>query len=292
MFITDFAKFDRPATLHIGFQALSSFYEKNQYLPRPRHAGDAQTIITLAKEINSAAGGDTELDEKVLEQLAYQAIGDLSPMVAVIGGFVAQEVLKACTAKFHPMQQHMYFDSLESMPKQVPSEADCQPQNSRYDGQIVVFGKAFHEKITSARQFLVGSGAIGCEMLKNWSMMGLATGSQGVIHVTDLDTIEKSNLNRQFLFRSKDVGKFKAESAAAAVTEMNPELQGKIVAHQDRVGPETERVLFHLPSAFHWPFIETYGDEFFAELDGVTNALDNVMAREFPILVHLPSSAL
>ena len=158
-------------------------------------------------------------------------------MVAVIGGFVAQEVLKACTAKFHPMQQNFYFDSLESMPKEVPSEADCQPLDSRYDGQIAVFGKAFHAKIAATKQFLVGSGAIGCEMMKNWSMMGLATGPEGVIHVTDLDTIEKSNLNRQFLFRPKDVGKFKAESAAAA----DPELKGKIIAHQDRVGPETER---------------------------------------------------
>lgn len=161
-------------------------------------------------------------------------------MVAVIGGFVAQEVLKACSAKFHPMVQSMYFDSLESLPTELPTEADCQPLGSRYDGQIAVFGKIFQQKIADTRQFLVGSGAIGCEMLKNWSMMGLATGPKGVIHVTDLDTIEKSNLNRQFLFRPKDVGKFKAESAAAAVAEMNPDLKGKINAHQDRVGPETE----------------------------------------------------
>ena len=156
-------------------------------------------------------------------------------MVAVIGGFVAQEVLKACTAKFHPMQQSMYFDSLESLPTQLPSEAECQPTGSRHDGQIAVFGKTFQERIANERQFLVGSGAIGCEMLKNWAMMGLGTGSKGVIHVTDLDTIEKSNLNRQFLFRPKDVGKFKAESASAAVAVMNPELKGKIQVYQDRV---------------------------------------------------------
>ncbi|ORX36807.1 putative ubiquitin activating enzyme [Kockovaella imperatae] len=264
LFITDFAKFDRPATLHVGFLALSAFYEKNGHLPRPRSSSDASAVLALAKDIHKSNGGQDEVDEKIIETLAFQATGDLSPMVAVIGGFVAQEVLKACSAKFHPMQQSMYFDSLESLPHELPSEADCQPLGSRYDGQIAVFGKAFQEKINATKQFLVGSGAIGCEMLKNWSMMGLA--SQGVIHVTDLDTIEKSNLNRQFLFRPKDVGKFKAEVAAAAVAEMNPELKGKIISYQDRVGPETER---------------TYGDEFFAKIDGVTNALDNVLARQY-----------
>jgi len=77
---------------------------------------------------------------------------------------------------------------------------------SRYDGQIAVFGKDFQTKIADFREFLVGAGAIGCEMLKNWAMMGLGTGPRGKIHVTDMDTIEKSNLNRQFLFRPTDVG--------------------------------------------------------------------------------------
>jgi ubiquitin-activating enzyme E1 len=134
----------------------------------------------------------------------------------------------------------MYFDSLESLPAILPSEDECQPSGSRYDGQIAVFGKIFQENISNHRQFLVGSGAIGCEMLKNWSMIGLASGPKGKIYVTDLDTIEKSNLNRQFLFRPKDLGKFKAEVAAVAVADMNPDLHGKIVAKQDPVGPNTE----------------------------------------------------
>jgi len=110
----------------------------------------------------------------------------------------------------------------------------------------------------------VGSGAIGCEMLKNWSMLGLASGPRGVIHVTDLDTIEKSNLNRQFLFRAKDLGKFKAEVAAVAVADMNPDLKGKILAKQEPVGAATENI---------------YDDAFFDGIDGVTNALDNIKAR-------------
>lgn len=265
-FITDFAKWDRPATLHVGFQALSKYFEKNGKLPRPRNSEDAAAFIAIAKEIHSSASGEGDLDEKVLEALAFQASGDLSPMVAVFGGFVAQEVLKAVSAKFHPMQQNMYFDSLESLPTETPTEEDCQPTGSRYDGQIAVLGRKFQSKIASNKQFLVGSGAIGCEMLKNWSMMGLGTAPEGSIIVTDLDTIEKSNLNRQFLFRAKDVGKFKAESAAAAVAEMNPDLKGKITALQERVGPETEN---------------TFGDEFFGKIDCVTNALDNVMARQY-----------
>ncbi|KDN39754.1 ubiquitin-activating enzyme E1 [Tilletiaria anomala UBC 951] len=266
--ISDFAKFDRPPTLHAGWQALSAFWDREGRLPEPRSESDARIVLALAKEIFKAAGTEGELQENVVLELAKQARGDLSPMVAFVGGFVGQEVLKACSGKFHPLLQHMYVDSLESLPADTNKlpESDFAPLGTRYDAQIAVFGKGFQEKIGNARQFLVGAGAIGCEMLKNWAMMGLATGPQGAIHVTDMDTIEKSNLNRQFLFRPKDVGSFKADTAAAAVTEMNPDLKGKIVSHQNRVGPETEDV---------------YGDDFFEKLNGVTNALDNVQARQY-----------
>lgn len=43
-------------------------------------------------------------------------------------------------------------------------------------------------------------------MLKNFAMMGMGCGKDGHVYVTDMDSIEKSNLNRQFLFRSWDIG--------------------------------------------------------------------------------------
>lgn len=52
----------------------------------------------------------------------------------------------------------------------------------------------------------VGAGAIGCELLKNFAMIGLGASEDGHVTVTDMDFIEKSNLNRQFLFRSQDIG--------------------------------------------------------------------------------------
>lgn len=241
--ITDFAKFDRPAALHTGFQALSAFREKEGRLPMPRNASDAQQVVQLAQEIHTSAKQEGDLDAKLITELAYQATGDISPMVAVVGAFVAQEVMKACSGKFHPLHQALYIDSLESLPSnasELLTEQECAPQESRYDGQIAVFGKTFQRKIQENRQFLVGSGAIGCEMLKNWAMMGLATQGQGKIHITDLDTIEKSNLNRQFLFRARDLGKFKAEAAGRAVAEMNPDLTGRIDIHQTRVGEDSE----------------------------------------------------
>lgn len=274
--ITDFAKFDRPATLHAGFQALWQFHAEQQRFPRPRNVEDAAITISLAKKL------DADVDEKVLTELSYQATGNLAPVNAVIGGLVAQEVLKACSAKFHPVVQYTYFDSLESLPSTLPSEADCQPTGSRYDGQTAVFGKTFQEKIFNNRQFLVGAGAIGCEMLKNWSMIGLGSGPNGAIYVTDLDTIEKSNLNRQFLFRAKDLGDFKSAVAAAAVAEMNPDLKGHIESRQDPVGPDTERTFsLYFPLAKLTSEPDIYGERFFASIDGVTNALDNVKSRMF-----------
>jgi len=51
----------------------------------------------------------------------------------------------------------------------------------------------------------VGAGAIGCELLKNFAMMGLAAGPGGELAVADMDTVALSNLHRQLLYRSADI---------------------------------------------------------------------------------------
>jgi len=265
---SDYAKFDRPMQLHIGFQAVQQFQQAHGALPRPMNKEDAAEVFSIATKIAETYGdAKPELDQKLIDEVAFQATGYLSPMCALFGGMAAQEVLKSVSCKFGPIVQYMYFDSLESLPTSVTrSEETCKPLGTRYDGQIAVFGKEFQDKIANMKQFLVGAGAIGCEMLKNWALIGLGTGPKGKISVTDMDTIEKSNLNRQFLFRPADVGRLKSECAATAVQAMNFELDGKINTMRDRVGQDTENV---------------FDEDFWNELDGVTNALDNVDARTY-----------
>lgn len=265
--VSDFAKFDRPQQLHLGFQALHAFQVAENRLPNPMDDNDALVVLGAAKKFAEQEKIEVEFDEKLIKELSYQATGDLNAMAAFFGGIVAQEILKAVSGKFQPIQQWFYFDSLESLPTGVKrSPETCRPIGSRYDGQIAVFGTEFQEKIANLKQFLVGAGAIGCETLKNWAMIGLGTGPEGKIWVTDMDSIEKSNLNRQFLFRAADVGGMKSDCAARAVQRMNPELVGHIETLKERVSPDTEHV---------------FNEEFWQNLDGVTNALDNVEARTY-----------
>jgi len=72
---------------------------------------------------------------------------------------------------------------------------------------------------------MIGAGAIGCELLKNYAMIGLGSSGKGKIILTDPDVIEVSNLNRQFLFREKHLRKPKSLTAAAAAVQMNPDLK-------------------------------------------------------------------
>ncbi|KFV73798.1 Ubiquitin-like modifier-activating enzyme 1, partial [Dryobates pubescens] len=254
----------RSHSLHAAFQALHAFCREQGHLPCPRAQADAERVLELARSLRVQQG---VLDENVVRAFASVSAGDLCPMVAVVGAMAAQEALKAITRKFLPLDQWLYFDALECLDLEGAmqlTEEDCAPRGTRYDGQIAVFGAAFQEQLGHQKYLVVGAGAIGCELLKNFAMMGLAAGPGGDLTVTDMDTVALSNLHRQLLYRSSDVSKPKSVVAAAAMQRMNPDV--RVTAHQNQVGPATESV---------------YGDDFFQRLNGVTSALDSLEARAY-----------
>lgn len=259
--MSDFSKFDRPPLLHVGFRAIDEFVASQGRAPKPGDVADASAVMEIANRMNQNNEA-VKVDEKVLGHLASTWSAELNPMAAAFGGVVGQEVVKSASGKFHPIFQWFYFDSIESLPEEPLSAEELAPEGSRYDDQIAVFGRSMQRKLEAANVFLVGAGALGCEFMKNMALMGVSCGASGMLTVTDDDTIEKSNLSRQFLFRDWDIGNAKSSVAGAAAKKINPGLN--LEALQNRVSPDTE---------------EVFNGEFWASKDLIVNALDNVNAR-------------
>lgn len=254
--IVDLSHIDRSGQLHVAFLALDKYEETYKRPPRPWSSDDANDMVKLAKGFGFS---DDRINEKLISLLAKTAEGQTIAMTSAFGGFIAQEVMKGCTHKYTPLNQWLYFDASRCLPEEDPTDwADA----SRYQAQTRIFGKKFQQKLATQRWFVVGAGAIGCEHLKNMSMMGVGCDPAGGVVVTDMDTIEVSNLNRQFLFRQQHVGQSKSLCAAQASKTMNPAFN--IIAHENRVGKDTENI---------------YSLDFYNDLDGVANALDNLETR-------------
>lgn len=106
--LSDFAKFERPPLLHIAFQALEAYRARTGRLPAPNSPADAEELLSIAHEINNGgpvANKVEKLDEDVLRAFARGSSVEISPMAAMFGGIVGQEVVKACSGKFHPLFQ-------------------------------------------------------------------------------------------------------------------------------------------------------------------------------------------
>ncbi|KAM7425991.1 E1 ubiquitin-activating protein uba2 [Porites harrisoni] len=117
-----------------------------------------------------------------------------------------------------------------------------------------VLGTDLSKCVENSKVLVVGAGGIGCELLKNLVLTGFKD-----IEVIDLDTIDVSNLNRQFLFQKRHVGKSKAQVSRESALRFNPD--ANIKAHHDNI------------------MSSEYGLDYFKQFNVVMNALDNRAAR-------------
>eukprot|EP00956_Cyclotella_meneghiniana_P020484 scaffold36296_cov115-Cyclotella_meneghiniana.AAC.12 len=232
---------------------------------------DKVRFQSLINKITDAES--TKSMDKIISQFANTCRAKFTPIQCIIGAVGAQEILKSATGLYNPVKQFLLYDCDEVLES---SNVDKEEQVDLYDendltakGQSYILGKETSQKLASSRIFLVGAGAIGCELLKNLASMGAGTyqnaSKEGCLIITDMDTIEKSNLSRQLLFRDHNVGDFKSAAAKSAVLRFLSNCN--LEAHTSRVGEEEDG-----------PF----DDDFWSSgCDFVLNALDNVEARLF-----------
>ena len=176
---------------------------------------------------------------------------------SVLGSYAAQEAIKGLTNKYLPISQWFYYDCLD-----LVFDSEYVKENDRYDCLRMLLGNNNVNKIKDSSIFVVGAGAIGCEHLKNFSMLGFGRGDKSNIYITDMDIIEKSNLNRQFLFRREHIGELKSKIAVMESKKLNKDIN--FCSLSEKLCKESE---------------DYFNNNFFNSVDLVASALDNVEAR-------------
>ena len=139
----------------------------------------------------------------------------------------------------------------------IPELLEQFPGDEFVQEQFNMLSEDLRTKIQECKLLVVGAGGIGCELLKTLALLGFPR-----ITLVDLDTIDYSNLHRQFLFQLQDVGKSKALVAKESISKKYPHLD--IEAHFGNI-MDTKK----------------FPCKFFASFDVIINGLDNLEARRY-----------
>lgn len=139
---------------------------------------------------------------------------------------------------------------------------------ARYQRQTLLenFGEAGQQKLLSAKVLVIGAGGLGCPAL-----LYLAAAGIGTIGIADPDTISLSNLHRQVLYRTEDIGKSKVKQAAIALSQLNPDI--KIETHD-----------LQLTNATALPILSGYD----LIIDGTDNFATRYMINDACVLLNKP----
>ena len=264
--------------LHCAFVSLHLYYLKYNSLPKLNNLEQLEEIINLSENYYKVLRKEFENHLKIKEKRKMTMIefdknylikvfrwckSELNPICAFLGGIVSQEAIKI-TGKYTPINQWLRFDFFEVI-ENLPNDVNRTPLNCRYDDQIAIFGQEIQEKLQNLNIFMVGAGALGCEYIKNFGLMGISC-EKGNLTITDNDNISLSNLNRQFLFHKNDVGENSSKSFVAKREALKMNKDMNIKAYQLLVNDNTRDV---------------FDDEFFESQDIIISAVDNIKARKY-----------
>ena len=250
--------------MHLAFISIHEFYRRHKILPK-NDKNDLSEIFEITKEIYTSYRkewcNDINIEENFLNKIYKYSKCEISPICGYGGGVVSQEIIKYIGI-YKPINQWFRAEFFEILDK----EADNQNKNndSRYNDQLLIFGDESQKKLEQFNIFMIGAGAVGCELLKSFAMMGIATNPNSLLTVTDHDRIEKSNLNRQFLFRENDIGKLKSECSINKIKQFNSKIN--CVALEVKVNEQNEKI---------------FNKKFFQKQNAVIIAVDNFEARTY-----------
>lgn len=181
------------------------------------------------RELMSQLGVSRATLREALKALAENRLIEARPGV----GWFARAIDQSNMAQAHELARvarHDAFPEAELAPTESPTgprplrvlpEKPLHIPNLRTDrlGTFEFISWWEREKVKAAKVLVVGAGALGNEVVKNLTLMGI-----GHLFIVDFDTIEAANLSRSVLFREGDYGRNKAEIVAARAKALNPEI--------------------------------------------------------------------
>ena len=265
--------------LHCAFVGLHQYYTFNNKLPNLNDLKKVNEVVELSYKFYEKAVNENDqwakvkkrkkvtdkfidFDKSYITNALRWIKSELNPICSFLGGIVSQEAIKI-TGKYDPIYQWLTFDFFETI-ENLPKNCNRELMNCRYDDQIAIFGRESQEKLSNKDVFLIGAGALGCEYLKNFALMGISCNSNSSITVTDNDNIVTSNLNRQFLFRQSDVGMSKSTCACREAKIINKNISLK--PYQHLLCDDTKSI---------------FDDSFWDNQDIIFSAVDKLSARKY-----------
>jgi len=269
-------KLGRNLLIFIIIYYIHEYFSKNNELPNIKN--DFKDILFECKKLYDKM---PKIEEKNIYDEDYQKFDEefvlniinwseiqIAPICSILGGFLSQEAIKGI-GLYSPINQWKFFDFYENKIISYNKENNDKTKNinikeSRYKNQISIFGDEIQKKLEQLNIFLIGAGALGCEILKNLAMMGVSTETNSLVTVTDDDIIELSNLNRQFLFKNSDIKKYKSQIACNNIRKINNKFQ--CLDYQKKVCENEDHF---------------FNQKFWSKQDLVIVAVDNIEARRY-----------
>ena len=187
-------------------------------------------------------------------------ISPISPLYSLIGGYASKEIFKY-TGKYEPIDQWHFFDSsfiTGNILKNIIYN------NFRCNEMLAIFRNDMKKKLADISLFIIGAGAIGCGVLKNFAMVGISINKNKCSYITKDYNIQLSNLNGQFLFRQNDIGKSKPLIAVNSIKKMNNDSNCESL--QNRVNKDIKNIFYK---------------NFLSNLNMFILVIDNINAREY-----------